>query len=156
MPSERTNALIPVAIVALLVMSLCAGGCAGGERIHSSGSKEFTKGPPARISRSEAYVLMRQDPKFEDRQNWWFAKEGLDIGLMVGRWHAFVEGDKHYRSFQGYYVNADSGEVEYRSSDKKIWEGFSGVRSRAYPSDWTSVERVEIPKHPNAVEKAAE
>ncbi len=150
MPNGRATILMPVAIVALMSLCLWVGGCAGGERIHSSGSKEFTKGPPTRISRTEAYALMRQDPKFEERPRTWGFKK--DAGLMVGRWYAFVDYDKWYRSFEGYYVNADTGEVQFRTSDKKIWEGKSENRSRAYPTDWTSIEQVKPPAYPSPAE----
>ncbi len=66
--------------------------------------------------------------------------------VLVGDAYAFLRYRKAETLLEGYYVNANSGEVEYRHSPWPLMGVLSKTRRRVEPSHWTTIEKIPTPE----------
>jgi hypothetical protein len=101
-----------------------------------------------RLSAEQASDRAKRDPEFATRSArdaaGWLGTEPQQA-FLVGDWYAFLRFQKAETQLEGYYVNGNSGDVEYRRSPWALMGAASKTRRYAKPSDWTSIEKISIP-----------
>lgn len=140
--AKRVAATRPTIVAVAAIVAAILGGCTG-ERVFFPGDFGYDRQVRAlRLTEDEAYQRATRAPKYEKPEHL-----GVRPPLIVAGWYGFTPIDKLDRSLRGYWVNGNTGEVEFRTANTRVWRRWplADNKDRVYPSDWTSIEKISIP-----------